>query len=147
MGAGRIGAMGRRLSQQPEVGAQVVSTLVTTVTNGLESFANDPEKFGGEIAIDALARAGIKTPDDCHDFFSGGLECEQSNPRTVWTNASQIPDDGGTESGILFWGCGYFAHSSQCSFTFSFRGIGSSDSDGDLASWSVDFWRRHVDER
>ncbi len=87
----------------------------------------------------------IQTPlvdqfvEHCYDFFSGGLGCEQSGPRTAWTNASQIPDDGGTESGILVWGCGFFTPRSQCSFTFSFRGIGSSDPDGDITSWSLDF--------
>ena len=33
----------------------------------------------------------------CYDFFTGsggGLLCEQSSPRTVWTTASEIPDDG-----------------------------------------------------
>ena len=81
----------------------------------------------------------IQTPDDCGPFFSGGLQCEQSSPRTVWTSASQIPDDGGTESGFLHWGCGFFTPRSQCPFTISFRGIGSIDPDGDITSWSLDF--------
>ena len=80
----------------------------------------------------------IQTPE-CGPFFSGGLQCEQSMPRTIWTSASQIPDDGGTHSGFLHWGCGFLTPRSQCSFTFSFRGIGSMDPDGDITSWSLDF--------
>lgn len=85
------------------------------------------------------ARLDIKTPEQCHDFFSGGLECEQSLLRTVWTNTSQIPDTGGDQSGFLTWGCGFFSDPSQCSWTFSFRGVGSSDPDSDIVSWSLDF--------
>jgi len=82
----------------------------------------------------------IKTPPDyCGAFFAGGLFCEQSIPRTAWTNTSQIPDDGGNESGFFHWGCGGLSHPSLCSLTMSFRGAGSSDPDGDITSWSLDF--------
>ena len=80
----------------------------------------------------------IKTPE-CHEFFSGGLVCEQSFPRTTWTGTSDFPETGGSQSGLLTWGCGAFTDRSLCSFTFSFRGTGSSDPDGDITSWSLDF--------
>lgn len=80
----------------------------------------------------------VKTPQ-CYDFFAGGLSCELSAARTEWTSTIQIPDDGGSDSGLLHWVCGAFSDYSQCSFTISFRGTSSSDPDNDIASWSIDF--------
>jgi hypothetical protein len=86
------------------------------------------------------ARLEVQTPpvdqtlENCHDF--DGLLCEQSSPRTAWTHESQIPDLG---NGVLLWGCGGLSDRSLCSFTIRFRGIGSSDPDGDITSWSLDF--------
>jgi len=85
------------------------------------------------------ARLEIETPENCGPFWGGGLFCEQSLPRTAWTSTSEIPDDGGTQSGMFAWGCGALSHPSLCSFTFSFRGSGSDDPDGDITSWSLDF--------
>jgi hypothetical protein len=91
------------------------------------------------------ARLEIKTPTvdqsllHCFDFFAGGLGCEQSSARTDWTATTRIPNNGGDESGIFHWGCGAFSDSSQCSMTMSFRGTRSSDPDGDIVSWSLDF--------
>jgi PKD domain-containing protein len=81
----------------------------------------------------------VPTLESCYDFWAGGLACEQSSPRTAWTNASQIPDNGGSESGFFHWLCGGLTDYSLCSSTFRFRGTGSSDPDGDIASWSLDF--------
>lgn len=75
----------------------------------------------------------------CYDFFSGGLICEQSSPRTTWASTAAIPDDGGSESGLFHWGCGALGDRSQCSQTIRFRITGSLDPDGDIASWSLDF--------
>jgi hypothetical protein len=79
-----------------------------------------------------------QTLETCYDFFGGssGLLCEQSSPRTAWTSRSQIPDSG---SGLFNWGCGGLSLPSLCSMTMSFRGSGSSDPDGDIVSWSLDF--------
>lgn len=90
-----------------------------------------------------VARLEIQTPgfgptvEYCFDFWAGGLACDQSSPRTAWTAASQVPDTGGNDSGIFHWTCavGY----SLCPLTITFRGIGSSDPDGDITSWSLDF--------
>jgi hypothetical protein len=83
------------------------------------------------------ARLEIQTPE-CFDFFAGGLACFQELPRTAWTSPSQIPDVGGDGSGFLHWLCG-LGDLSLCSWTFTFRGTGSSDPDSDIASWSLDF--------
>lgn len=57
-----------------------------------------------------------QTLEHCYDFFAGGLDCEQSSPRTVWTSTSEIPDDGGSQSGWFTWGCGGLSHPSLCSW-------------------------------
>ncbi len=90
-----------------------------------------------------VARLEIKTPplrlalDGCFEFWAGGLFCNQASPRTDWTPASAVPDTGGSESGWFRWGCG--TDYALCSYTVSFRGITSSDPDGDIVSWSLDF--------
>jgi hypothetical protein len=84
------------------------------------------------------ARLEIETPI-CFDFWGGGLACEQSDPPTVWTRTSDVPDVGGSDSGLFHWVCGFVSDPSLCSYTFTFRGTGSSDPDGDIASWSLDF--------
>lgn len=91
-----------------------------------------------------LARLEIATPaahsiEGCYDFFAGGLVCEQSTPRDGWTSADEVPDTGGSESGLFHWGCGALTDRSLCSFVFHFRGSDSTDPDGDLALWSLDF--------
>jgi len=92
-----------------------------------------------------VALLEIRTPagqdfGGCFDFFAGGLMCNQLTPRVEWTSADQVPDAGGSDSGLFHWGCGlppdYYA---PCSFTVGFRGIGSSDPDGDITLWSLDF--------
>jgi hypothetical protein len=91
-----------------------------------------------------VARLEIATPaertiEGCFDFFAGGLLCEQSTPRAGWTSADQVPDNGGSDSGLLHWGCGSLTDLSRCPFAFTFRGIGSTDPDGDIVAWSLDF--------
>src|SRR5215217_4789853 len=87
----------------------------------------------------------LKTPpvdqtlEHCYDLFAGGLACEASSPRTDWTSTSQIPDGGGTESGVFHWGCGAFGPCPANVLTVSFRGTGSSDADHDITSWSLEF--------
>lgn len=89
------------------------------------------------------ARLQIHTPpvdqtvENCQGW-TDGLLCQQSSPRTDWTGRAQIPDIGGAP-GLFLWGCGGLTHPSQCPWTIAFRGTGSSDADGDIASWSIDF--------
>ena len=83
------------------------------------------------------AQLEIKTPQ-CYRFWAGGLSCEMSGARTEWTSTTQVPDDGGSDSGFFHWVCGAFTDYSQCPFTIDFRGISSTDPDNDIASWSID---------
>jgi hypothetical protein len=107
-----------------------------TVKSGttIEEFACVPSNRAPTALVE------IQTPpidQYCQDFFSGeGLLCDQSSPRTVWTSASEIPPNRYNQT-LLIWGCA--SETSPCLFTFSFRGTGSSDPDGDIASWSLDF--------
>ena len=90
------------------------------------------------------ARLEIQTPgfgptvEYCFDFWAGGLACEQSSPRTAWTSTSEVPDTGGSDSGLFHW-VSVLGVPPPSSWTIAFRGTGSSDPDGDIASWSLDF--------
>lgn len=102
----------------------------------IEEFACEPSNAAPTALLE------IQTPGigvGCFEFFAGGLDCEQSMPRTAWTSTDQVPDNGGSDSGMFHWGCGGITPHSECSLTMTFRGIGSSDPDGDLASWWLDF--------
>jgi hypothetical protein len=68
-----------------------------------------------------------------HCYFFFGLLCQVSSPRTTWTGTSAIP-----APGLFMWGCGAFVPC-PATFTVDFRGTGSSDPDGDIASWSLAF--------
>ncbi len=94
-------------------------------------------------SVAPTARLEIATPPvdqtiaHCYDFFSGGLACEQSSPRTSWASAGDIPE-GGSEPGLFLWTCGGQSHPSECSMTMTFRGSGSGDPDADIVGWSLD---------
>ena len=75
---------------------------------------------------------------NCHAFSFGGLACEEASLRTDWTGTSEIPDDGGAESGFFHWVCGAVL-ACPPTITVIVRGIGSSDPDNDIVSWSLDF--------
>jgi hypothetical protein len=105
----------------------------------IQEFACAPSNAAPTALLEIQTPLVDQVLGGCGDFFGGGLQCEQSVPRPAWTNKSQIPDNGGSLSGFLTWGCGFFTPPSQCSLTFVFRGTGSTDPDGDLASWSLDF--------
>jgi hypothetical protein len=79
-----------------------------------------------------------QTIEHCFDFSFGGLACEESGPRTDWTDPSEIPNEGGSDSGYFHWVCGAVLPCPP-TITASFRGIGSSDPDDDISSWSLDF--------
>lgn len=75
---------------------------------------------------------------NCHAFSFGGLACEVASPRTDWTGTSEIPDDGGAESGSFHWVCGAVL-ACPPTITATIRGTSSSDPDNDIVSWSLDF--------
>jgi hypothetical protein len=83
----------------------------------------------------------IKTPDsECGPFWESGLQCAQWVPRGVWKSSTDFPTEPGSyssdEAGNLLWMCD---RALPCSFTFDFRGAGSSDPDDDITSWSLQF--------
>ena len=103
----------------------------------IEEFACVPSNAAPVAWLEMLTPPVDNTVENCGPFWAGGLFCVVSSPRTAWTNRDQIPDDGGTESGLFHWvSPGPLPESS---WTMTFRGIGSSDPDGDLASWTLDF--------
>jgi hypothetical protein len=119
-------------------GDEIDLALVKSGTT-IEEFACVPSNTAPQALLE------IQTPPvnqviggGCYDF-SDGLICEQSIPRTAWTGTAQIPDNGDGEPDFFQWGCGGFSDFSQCSLTMRFRGTGSNDPDGDIASWSLDF--------
>ena len=102
----------------------------------IQEFPCEPSNAAPTALLEIQTPPVDQTLETCYDWFSGGLLCEMSSPRTAWTSRSQIPDP---ESGLFVWGCGALTDFSQCSLTMRFRGTGSSDPDGDIASWSLDF--------
>jgi hypothetical protein len=114
---------------------------LATVKSGttIEEFACVPSNRAPTALLEIQTPPVDGTFEGCFVFWSGGLACEQTTERTAWTNKSQIPDTGGTESGWFRWVHGLVSPCLPCPYTVTFRGIGSSDPDGDIASWSLDF--------
>jgi hypothetical protein len=114
---------------------------VATVKSGttIEEFACAPGNRAPTALLEILTPPVDQTLEHCYETWFGGLSCEQSSPRTAWTNSGQVPDTGGTDSGIFHWVRGDPFPCSPCSYVITFRGIGSRDPDADLASWSLDF--------
>jgi PKD domain-containing protein len=103
----------------------------------IEEFACEPSNGAPTALLEIQTPPVDQVLGHCYDF-SDGLICEQSIPRPAWTSPAQVPDIGGLP-GFFQWGCGGFSDPSLCSFTVRFRGTGSSDPNGDIASWSLDF--------
>ena len=118
-------------------GDEIDLALVKSGTT-IEEFACVPTNTAPEALLEIQTPPVDQVLGHCYDF-SDGLICEQSIPRTAWTGTAQIPDNGDGEPDFFQWGCGGFSDFSQCSLTMRFRGAGSSDPDGDIASWSLDF--------
>lgn len=77
-------------------------------------------------------------PDGCFTTFFSGLLCPAWEPRNVWRSSTEFPYeqlDGGVAGG-LFWICRSDLPSPS---TFDVRGTSSSDPDGDITTWSLDF--------
>jgi hypothetical protein len=103
----------------------------------IEEFACEPGNAAPEAKLEIHTPPVDHTVETCQ-HWTDGLLCEQSSPRTAWTGTAQIPVIGG-QQGFFEWGCGGVSHPSLCQWTITFRGTGSVDADGDLASWSIDF--------
>lgn len=114
---------------------------VATVKAGttIEEFTCLPSNRAPTALLEIQTPPIDHTGETCYWFWEGGLACEQSSPRTAWTNNSQVPTTGGSEAGLFHWVTGGLVPPSQVSWMFTFRGIGSNDPDADVASWSLDF--------
>src|SRR5262245_60724761 len=123
---------------QGGVGEEIAFADVKSGTT-IEEFSCVPSNAAPTALLEINTPPIDQTHEGCLDFWFGGLLCERSSPRTAWTNNTQVPDNGGSDSGLLDWGCGLLTHPSLCSPVMIFRLTGSSDPDGDLASWTLDF--------
>jgi hypothetical protein len=114
---------------------------VATVKSGttIEEFACVPSNRAPTALLEIQTPPFDQTLGGCYPFWAGGLACELSTPRTAWINNSQVLDTGGGDSGILHWVCGDPFPCPADTTTFTFRVIGSSDPDGDLTTWTLDF--------
>jgi hypothetical protein len=116
---------------------------VATVKSGttIEEFACVPSYRAPTALLEIQTPPVDYSPtlDTCYGFWDGGLACELSAPRTAWTNSSQVPDTGGGDSGLFHWVCGDPFPCQTQRITATLRGIGSSDPDNDLTSWTLDF--------
>ena len=111
-----------------------------TVKSGttIEEFTCEPANTAPTARLEIETPAVDQVLGHCYDF-GDELICEQSSPRTAWTGTAQLPEDGTGQPGLFDWGCGGLSHPSLCQWTITFRGTGSVDADGDIASWSIDF--------
>jgi hypothetical protein len=93
----------------------------------------------------------IETPEGfCFTWDDGLVDCDGRIARTAWTH-STMPDLGyGIVRFFCGWPddqscvdhvmpCGQKDFYSLCVITYSFRGTSSTDPDGDIVSWSIDF--------
>jgi PKD domain len=92
----------------------------------------------------------VKTPQSCVTWDDGLVDCDGRAARTAWTH-STIP---GSKYGIVRFfcdwpddqscvehemPCGQEDGYSLCRVTYSLRGTSSTDPDGDIVSWSIEF--------
>jgi len=121
-------------------GGEIDFTRVKSGTT-IEEFACEPANAAPTALLEIQTPPVDQTFGHCYEATGTliALVCEQSAPRTAWTNNSQVPVVSDTEPGVFYWGCGFFTPPSQCGMTMTFRGTGSTDPDGDIASWSLDF--------
>ena len=68
----------------------------------------------------------------CNALGDGTLSCDADVPRSGWIWARP-------GSGVVFWGCNDDQFCSGTPTDPGFRGISSTDPDGDIVSWSIDF--------
>lgn len=121
-----------------EAGDEIAIATVKSGTT-IEEFPCVLSNSAPTALLEILTPPVDQTLEHCYVAWFGGLSCEQSSPRTAWTNNGQVPNTGGSGSGILIWVRGDPFPCSPCSYTVTFRGIGSFDPDADIVSWSLDF--------
>ena len=117
-------------------GDELVTVVVKSGTT-VQEFACGHENRAPVARLEILTPPIAVGVENCGPFWDGGLACDLSTPRTDWTDADVVPDAGGGDSGLFHWTCAIGW--SLCPLTFTFRGIGSSDPDGDIRFWSLDF--------
>jgi hypothetical protein len=92
----------------------------------------------------------VETPEHCFTWDDGLVVCDGRSARTTWTRSTiptlgygivqffcQWPDDQSCVDHEM--PCGQLDGYSLCRVTYSVRGMSSTDPDGDITSWSIDF--------
>jgi hypothetical protein len=92
----------------------------------------------------------VETPESCFTWDDGLVACDGRTARTSWTRSTvptygygvvqffcQWPDDQACVEHEM--PCGQLDFYSLCRVTYNFRGTSSTDPDGDITSWSIDF--------
>jgi hypothetical protein len=91
----------------------------------------------------------VKTPETCFTWDDGSVACDGTAARTTWTHSTTAlgfgyvafgcgwPDDQSCVQHEM--PCGQKDFYSLCRITYTFRGTSSTDPDGDIVSWSLDF--------
>jgi hypothetical protein len=68
----------------------------------------------------------------CGQFADGTLSCDIDQPRSAWTWSRP-------GNGFVLWGCNDSQFCEGKPTDPGFRGTGSTDPDGDIVTWSIDF--------
>jgi PKD domain len=76
--------------------------------------------------------ANLEILGPCDVLGDGTLSCDADQPRSGWIWSRP-------GNGLVFWGCNDDQFCSGRPTDPGFRGIGSTDPDGDIVSWSLDF--------
>ena len=97
-----------------------------------------------------IAVLEVNTPESCFTWPDGLVVCDGRAERTSWTRAISSTQGHGSVEFFCQWPedlacvlhempCGQLDGYSLCRITYTFRGTSSTDLDGDLAIWYIDF--------
>ena len=128
------------IAADEEIDSVIVKSGTTSETFTC-TISNSPPKAVLEIETPPVAPGETEDLDYCmfvpaSETTPTYLGCFVESPRTAWTHFGTSPDE------YIFWGfCADHPDRYTCetSLEFTFRGTSSSDPDGDLVSWSIDF--------
>ncbi len=92
----------------------------------------------------------VKAPDACFTWDDGLVDCDGRSARTRWAHSTIAAPGHGIVRFFCDWPddqacllhempCGQLDGYSLCRITYSFRGTASTDPDGDITSWRIDF--------